>query len=891
MRTSRQVPKSPSGRRMAIAYTLLAALALAVVLAVLQAGAQRRPARQVPAGQRVAQATLCLGPAGTELRLEQSGRFLTLDGPGRLAGRLRLDGDRLRGQVACRDGGSAALDVVLDGGGLRGTVGGAELATAATAGQVGGGGAAARPAVPRSAEEAFGQLMLAVAVVILAARLVGAAVRRVGQPPVMGEVLAGILLGPTLLGTVAPGVSAFVFPEWVVPYLRAGADIGLAFYMFLVGLELDPALLRGRVQQAALISHASIALPITLGVAVALPLFGLVGPPTSFVPFALFMGVAMSITAFPVLARILLERRMLKHPVGAIAMGAAAVDDVTAWGLLALASAVAGSGSAFTVVRVIALAALFCAVMLLVVRRLLARVSDAYDEAGHVPGGWIATIFVGVLLSSFVTQRIGIAAIFGAFVMGLAMPRRADLTHDVTRRVEDFVVTVLLPLFFVVTGLRVRVGLLDRQELWLLALVLLAVAIAGKWLGAAGAARFTGFTPRESAAIGALMNTRGLTELIVLSIGLELGVVTPALFTMLVLMALVTTFMAGPLLRLIDPRGTLGVQPEEELAAARPVTPEPARAPDRSVLVAPQDAKSLDWLIALARPLARGRPPRAVVLARLLVPAPVITGLAAENRELARAAAELHRRRDQLVAEGLTARAVTFTTADPGHDLVRLAAEHEVDLVLLDGRRPLLGEGVPRGPVGTVLLHAPCDVAVLVEREAGTLAVGPDRPVLVPFGGAEHDWAALELGAWIAGALGAPLRLLGAAADLAEGQRDASRLLGNASLVLQQLAGIAAEPVLVEPGREGVLRAAAGAGLLVVGLSERWRAEGLGPTRSRIARAAPAPTLFVRRGTRRGALAPRDDLTRFTWSTAGVPADRPAAPGPGTPAGGEPAGP
>src|SRR6266511_5788644 len=501
----------------------------------------------------------------SELRLEQSGRFLTLDGPDRLAGRLRLDGDRLHGQVACRDGGSAALDVVLDGGGLRGTVGGAELATTAAAGQVGGGGAAARPAVPRSAEEAFGQLMLAVAVVILAARLVGAAVRRVGQPPVMGEVLAGILLGPTLLGTVAPGVSAFVFPEWVVPYLRAGADIGLAFYMFLVGLELDPALLRGRVQQAALISHASIALPITLGVAVALPLFGLVGPPTSFVPFALFMGVAMSITAFPVLARILLERRMLKHPVGAIAMGAAAVDDVTAWGLLALASAVAGSGSAFTVVRVIALAALFCAVMLLVVRRLLARVSDAYDEAGHVPGGWIATIFVGVLLSSFVTQRIGIAAIFGAFVMGLAMPRRADLTHDVTRRLEDFVVIVLLPLFFVVTGLRVEVGLLDSPELWLLALLLLLVAIVGKWAGAMCAARLTGFSVRDSSVIGALMNTRGLTELIVLNIGLELGVITPALFTMLVIMALVTTFMTGPALRLLDPRGVLGVRPEEEL--------------------------------------------------------------------------------------------------------------------------------------------------------------------------------------------------------------------------------------------------------------------------------------------------------------------------------------
>jgi nucleotide-binding universal stress UspA family protein len=169
------------------------------------------------------------------------------------------------------------------------------------------------------------------------------------------------------------------------------------------------------------------------------------------------------------------------------------------------------------------------------------------------------------------------------------------------------------------------------------------------------------------------------------------------------------------------------------------------------------------------------------------------------------------------------------------------------------------------------------------------VAPGPGAPVIAPFGGAEHDWAALELGAWIAGTLGAPLKLLGAAADLAEGERDASRLLGNASLVLQQLAGIAAEPVLVEPGREGVLRAAEGAGLLVVGLSDRWRAEGLGPTRSRIARAAPAPTLFVRRGTRQGALAPRGDLTRFTWSTAGTPADRHATPDPGPPADGGPA--
>jgi nucleotide-binding universal stress UspA family protein len=422
---------------------------------------------------------------------------------------------------------------------------------------------------------------------------------------------------------------------------------------------------------------------------------------------------------------------------------------------------------------------------------------------------------------------------------------------------------VLLPLFFVVTGLRVQVGLLDSPALWLLTLVLLLVAIAGKWVGAMAAARLTGFSLRESAAIAALMNTRGLTELIVLNIGLELGVITPALFTAMVIVALVTTFMTGPVLRLIDPRGRLSVRPEEELHAAAA-----APAPERAILVAPQDGKNLEGLLALAVPLARAEPRRELILARLLVPTRIATGLAADDHDLDRVAAELHRRRAQLLAGGLAVRSLAFTAADVAADLLRLASEQSIDLILLDGRRPLLGEGVPRGPVGEVLLRAPCDVGVLVERDGGTVAVGPDHPVLVPFGGAEHDWAALELGAWIASSYEAPLRLLGAAAG-EEGRRDASRLLGNASLVLQQLAGIPAEPLLIEPGREGVLRAAEGAGLLVVGLSERWREEGLGPVRSQIARAAPAPTLFVRRGSRQGALAPRDSLTRFTWSSVG----------------------
>jgi len=338
---------------------------------------------------------------------------------------------------------------------------------------------------------------------------------------------------------------------------------------------------------------------------------------------------------------------------------------------------------------------------------------------------------------------------------------------------------------------------------------------------------------------------------------------------MLVLMALVTTFMTGPTLKLIDPHGEMTAPVEEELREAEaPREPVVLR---RSVIVAPQDERNADALLSLAEPLAKSIPPREVVLARLVTPSRITTFIAADARELARAANEVNRRRESLSARGVVARAAAFTSPDPGEDLVRLASEETVDLMLLDGRRPLLGEGVPRGSVGHVLEKAPCDVAVLVERDGSVPEIGPHRPVVVPFGGADHDWAALELGAWIASSNRAPLKLLGASGDAAGGTRDASRLLANASLVLQQLIGVAAEPVLVDPGRRGVLDAAEKAGLLVVGLSDRWRQEGLGPVRSAIARGARAPTLFVRRGLRPGALAPTTDVTRFKWSFTVAP--------------------
>ncbi len=350
---------------------------------------------------------------------------------------------------------------------------------------------------------------------------------------------------------------------------------------------------------------------------------------------------------------------------------------------------------------------------------------------------------------------------------------------------------------------------------------------------------------------------------------------------MLVLMALVTTFMAGPALRLLDPKEELSAPPEEEFRRALLEAPTPAPlAPQRALIVAPQDDTSVDALLALAEPLARSQPPREVILVRLLHPQSLSTGVGREDRLMERAADDLNERRELLLEHGVQSRAVAFTSPDAGSDLVRLSAEQDVDLVLLNGRRPLIGEAVPRGDVGTVLEKATCDVAVLVERE-GIPTIDADHPVFVPFGGAEHDWAALELAAWIASVQGAPLRLLGAAhngTSQADGdgsgeQRDASRLIANASLVVQQLAGIAAEPVLVEPGPQ-LVAAAKGAGLLVIGVSERWRDEGLGPVRSEIAKTAPAPTLFVRRGQRPGALAPKDNMTRFRWSSAGEPLSR-----------------
>jgi DNA-binding SARP family transcriptional activator len=310
----------------------------------------------------------------------------------------------------------------------------------------------------------------------------------------------------------------------------------------------------------------------------------------------------------------------------------------------------------------------------------------------------------------------------------------------------------------------------------------------------------------------------------------------------------------GPALQELE-RSILQQDPALEPAASTARTPAEAKVwPERSIVVAPAEDRNIDLLLALAVPLALSVPARELIVARLV---------AAE--ELAAVARSLQERCEALAASGVSARAAAFTSAEPGPDLTRLAADQDADLVLVDAPTGFLDDGLLGGQIGAILDSASCDVGVLVAREE-TLRVAPDQPLLVPFGGAEHDWAAVELAAWIVRANGSSLRLVGREADLASGERDASRLLASASLLVQRAVRVPTEPLLVAPGPEGILGAAADAGLLVFGLSDRWRQEGLGETRLAIAKAAPVPTLLVRKGLRPGGIAPDATMTRFTWS-------------------------
>ncbi|HEU4407314.1 MAG TPA: cation:proton antiporter [Polyangiaceae bacterium] len=393
-------------------------------------------------------------------------------------------------------------------------------------------------------------VLLSLVAVIVTARALGALFRRMHQPPVIGEVVAGLLLGPSLLGRVAPEATAYLMPPQVAPYLGVISQIGAILYMFLVGLELDLPSLRNKGHATVAISHASIVVPFSLGALLALPLYPrLSSADVPFTVFALFLGVAMSVTAFPVLARILAERQMSRTKLGVIALTCAAADDVTAWCLLAFVVAVAQARLAsawLTAGLTLGYLALMLAVVRPLVARRLSRVAPGQDA--------VAAVFVALLLSALATEYIGIHAIFGAFLLGAVIPHDSPLARHVGERLVDLVTVLLLPAFFAFTGMRTRVGLVSGAEQWALCGAITLVASLGKFGGSSVAARLAGLDWRDAASIGILMNTRGLMELVVLNIGFDLGVISPSLFAMLVLMALATTAATTPVLQLLQRR-------------------------------------------------------------------------------------------------------------------------------------------------------------------------------------------------------------------------------------------------------------------------------------------------------------------------------------------------
>jgi K+:H+ antiporter len=398
-------------------------------------------------------------------------------------------------------------------------------------------------------------LVLQIAVILAVCRLVGTLFQKIHQPRVVGEMFAGIMLGPSLLGWIAPQVSAYLFPPSSLGFLNALSQVGVVIFMFLVGLGINPNELKEEGHAAVLTSHVSITAPFVLASFLSIYLYPkLSDDSVAFTSFALFMGAAMSITAFPVLARILTERDMLQSRLGTVAIACAAVDDVTGWCILAyivllIRSAHTATPVWLTVGGLIA----FALIMIYVVRRLLRRFETIYRERGSVSENVMALMLLLVLTSALCTEWLGLHLLFGAFLMGAIMPKEPKFVRYVLDRFETITVTLLLPLFFAFTGLRTNIGLVKGQEMWIYCALIILVATTGKLGGSMIASWIAGMPVREAAGLGTLMNTRGLMELVILNIGLDIKVISPALFSMMVIMALFTTFMTSPVLELICP--------------------------------------------------------------------------------------------------------------------------------------------------------------------------------------------------------------------------------------------------------------------------------------------------------------------------------------------------
>lgn len=545
-------------------------------------------------------------------------------------------------------------------------------------------------------------LIIQIIAIISVSRIFGYLANKIGQPTVIGEILAGIVLGPSLVGFLLPEMSGFLFPKESLPNLQFLSQVGLILFMFVIGMELDLKVLRHQAHDAVVISHASIIIPYFLGMGLAYYMYDHYAPDNiTFLPFALFMGIAMSITAFPVLARVIQERDLTKTKLGSIAITCAAADDVTAWCILAAVIAIVKAGTFVSALYTIGLSAGYVILMIFAVHPLLRKIGDVYSERETISKPIVAVSFLVLLGSAYLAEIIGIHALFGAFLAGVIMPPNFNFRKVMMEKVEDVSLVLLLPLFFVFTGLRTQIGLLNQSHLWMVCGWIVLTAVAGKFGGSAIAARFVGQPWKESLSIGALMNTRGLMELIVLNIGYDLGVLTPEVFAMMVIMALVTTFMTGPALTAIN---YFFQSKEDEVPLSEKLY---------KILICFGPAIKGKKLLRLADQMTHKKNVEAKITAMHLTPSSDINPKEAKQYERESFRLVLHE------AESLAVKIKTVYKAanDINREITGEANRGKYDLLLVGGSRSVFSADVVGGKVKNYLEETQCQVGVLVDKD------------------------------------------------------------------------------------------------------------------------------------------------------------------------------
>jgi Kef-type K+ transport system membrane component KefB/nucleotide-binding universal stress UspA family protein len=684
-------------------------------------------------------------------------------------------------------------------------------------------------------------LLIDIGVVLLLSRLLGLLMRLINQPQVVGEMIAGIMLGPSLLGLVHHGAwMNALFPQATLGNLNVLSQLGVMLFMFLVGLELDPKLLHGQGSAALVTGTFGILIPFLSGGALGLVLIHLcqdiTGEVASPMVLCLFMGAAMSITAFPVLARILTELNLHKTRTGVLALTCAAMDDVMGWCILAFVLAIAQMkgfgaeahhGSAVrTAMMTVGCALAFVLAMIFLVRPLLKRLEDVFETRGYLSQSVLAIVFMLLIGSAIATDLIGIHQIFGAFMFGAVMPKGGAFIKHLTDKVEDFTVLFLLPLFFAYTGLRTELGLLGTTHLWLICGVIVLTAVAGKFCGVTAAARFCGISWRQSSLLGVLMNTRGLMELIILNIGLTFGVLSKPLFAMMVVMALTTTFMTTPLMRLLySPRRQKRELDEAARAEAAKVTGMHVVVPVSLTVTAPA-------LVRVGRLLMGGEPGR---IYALHLDRPSEFDQRGESR-IGDAEAVLEIARKTANELDVKVNSTSFVSRNIGRDIAESAERYQASWIVLGWHKPGFFRSFLGGVIGRVLQQAPANIAIFCEKRPGTI-----RRVMVPYLGGPHDRHALLAAERISAMSGIEVtltRIIGtSSAQVSDGSDPTIRPPVAAGIVVQEIESADPEAAILERSDHF--------DLLVLGLPDEGDAKLLTAWHEKLASQAQCSVLLV----------------------------------------------